>query len=188
MSPLVGLPKPPLFENELLRTCDAGLVEDARGRSLGPAGAGRAAVGVGHDDQSPGAVVLKAVVHDRVVAGAGNRHSGPDRAGRGRSRRGHVGVVVVVDVVVGEHPAGRRPADRWRDTGRAGAVLRGGLVGVLAVGVKAVLVVIELGVLDQQGTAGVGPGVAERVVLQTRRGSPSGYRPAGRPRCRSPSR
>ena len=132
----------------------------------GPAHARRALVGEGHEDHAPGAVVDEAVVDDRVVSSARDRHSRPHRTGGGEARGWHVGVVVVVHVVVGEHPAVLDAGDGRLDAGRAGAVLRRRVVAVLAVGVKPILVVVELGVLDQQATAGVGARVADRVELR----------------------
>src|SRR5579859_6620521 len=88
---------PPLVVQAAART--------EEGRIGRPAGAGRAGVGVWDEDHTPGLVVGEPVVDDRVVAPAGYGHSGADRASRGRSRAGHVGIVVVMDVVVHEHPA-----------------------------------------------------------------------------------
>jgi hypothetical protein len=111
-------------------------------------------------------VVGDEVVHDRVEAAAGDGHPGADGAGRrGASRRGRR-VVVVVDVVVHHHPARGGAGDRAGPAARAPAVLRSGRIpDDGGVGVQAVLVVVELGVLDDDGPAGVGAGVPERVVL-----------------------
>ena len=79
--------------------------------------------------------------------------------------RGHVRVVVVVHVVVHEHPARVRVGDRADAVVRAGAVLGRRVIAVLAVGVEAILVLVELGVLDHELATGVGPRVAERVEL-----------------------
>ena len=69
-------------------------------RIEGAAGARRTAVGEGDDDHAPRVVAHETVVHDRVVATAGDRHPGSDRARAGRAREGHVRVVVVVHVVL----------------------------------------------------------------------------------------
>src|SRR5207302_1787307 len=78
---------------------------------------------------------------------------------------GDVGVVVVVHVVVHEHPAGVGVGDGADPVVGAGPVLRRRVVAVLAVGVEAVLVAVELRVLDDELTAGVRARVPQRVVL-----------------------
>jgi len=89
----------------------------------------------------------------------------PSGRGTGLAHLGHVGVVVVVDVVVHQHPARMGVGDRADAVVRTCAVLRRRGIVVLAVGVEAVLVVVEFRVLDHQLAAGVGPGVAECVEL-----------------------
>ena len=64
------------------------------------------------------------------------------------------------------YPAGDRAGDRADPAVRAPAVLRGGRVADhRGVGVQAVLIAVELGVLDDDGAAGVRARVTERVVL-----------------------
>ncbi len=90
----------------------------------------------------------------------------PIGPGRRRSRRGRVGVVVVVDVVVDEHPARVGVGDRADAVVRAVTVLRRrGVAAHLGVRVQPVLVVVELRVLDDDGPTRVRPRVAECVVL-----------------------
>ena len=90
----------------------------------------------------------------------------PIGPGRRVAGLGDVAVVVVVHVVVDEHPARMGVRDRAGAAVRAGAVLgRRRVAGDLGVGVDAVLVVVELRVLDDDGSARVGSRVAEGVVL-----------------------
>src|SRR4029079_3606484 len=99
-------------------------------------------------------------------APAGDRHAGADRPRARRAAPGDLGIVVVVDVVVDEGPARVRLGDRARLVGWAEAVLgRGRVVVVLAVVFEAVLVVVELRVLDDQLAARVRPRVSEGAVL-----------------------
>ena len=91
--------------------------------------------------------------------------TGAGRPQRGRARARHRHVVVVVHEVVREQPAGVR-------TGRAGASVRAhtvlrrrGVVVVLTVRADAGVVLVELGVPNDEMTAGVRPGVPERRVL-----------------------
>src|SRR4029077_8683288 len=95
-----------------------------------------------------------------------DRQACADRPGRRAARGRHGGAVVVMDVVVDHYPAGDRAGDRADPAVRAPAVLRGGRVAdYRGVGVQAVLVAVELGVLDDDLAAGVRARVTERVVL-----------------------
>ncbi len=126
----------------------------------------RAAVGVGDEQDTPGAVVRERVVHDRVVASSRDRHARPDGTGGGIARFWRVAVVVVVHVVVDEDPARVRVGDGAGATVGAVPVLgRRRVAGDLGVGVDAILVVVELRVLDDDRAARIGARVAERVVL-----------------------
>ena len=88
------------------------VVQALSARHVRPARAGRAAVRIRDHDRAPGAVVDRTVVHDRVVAPAGEGHAGADWARPQSPRPRDVGVVVVMDLVVDEHPAGVRVRDR----------------------------------------------------------------------------
>src|SRR5205807_1792656 len=121
------------------------------------AGARRARVGERDEDDPPGLVVGESVMDDRVVAAAGDGYAGPHRARASRARVRDIGHVVVMDVVVHEYPAAHRTLHGRLLALDAGAVLRRRVVAVLAVGVKAVLVVVELGVLDHQIATRVRP-------------------------------
>src|SRR5207244_9553799 len=122
----------------------------------------RRGAGVGKvvDHDAPRALVVDGVVHDGVVLTAGYLDARSHRTGPGDAEGGHVGVVVVMDVVAGDHGAGR---GRSRGTG---AVLgRGGVVVVEGVGDDAGPVAVPLRVLDPEVPPGVGAREAQSAVL-----------------------
>ena len=122
---------------------------------------GHVEVGERHEHDAPGAVVDDSIGRHRVEAAARHDDSRADRAEGGAPGTRHVRVVVVVNVVVSEERA--RPV---RAAGAQAQLWRRGIVVVLAVGDDPGLVVVPLGVLDDQMAPGVGPGVAERAVLR----------------------
>src|SRR5262249_27514806 len=110
----------------------------------------RAGVRVRIDGDRPAAVVGEPVVDDRVVASAGDDDPAARPSERGAAFARDIGVVVVVDVVVLEHPARVGP-DRSGAVAGAGPVLwRRRVVVVLAVGGEPGLVVVELRVLHHE--------------------------------------
>ena len=173
-SPLVSLPKNPLPLSELLETSlpksskKQGTMPEVRlppsqcdgGRRVrGDPGTARAG--------SPTHRCADPVPDDRVVAAAGDDHAGPAGPTR-RCRPRHVRVVVVVDEVVAEDRARAVPVGPLRRRARA-ALRRRCVVVVLAVREDAGLVVVPLGVLDDQMAARVRARVAERGVLRRAR-------------------
>src|SRR5262249_58431730 len=117
-------------------------------------------------------LILDLVAQHGIVPTAGENHPRAHRAERRRAAARHVGIVVVVNVVLAEDRA-RVGAGGPLAVVRARPVLRrGGVVVVLAVGGDAAGVVVPLRLLDDEMTAGVGPGVAERRVLGVRVGEP----------------